>query len=792
MSASDSSGDVNPTLGPCNDPTDPSARNDNGFEERWALLTIPKAGVLYLAVGTNHPHSNVDVYVSTFNDPNLYGATIEIYAKTVDAGRWLAFSGNLSGTPAVATGTQHFTASAACDGFDVFLGSSTPSTAGYPQIQVTAIAYGWEGTCCTGGGGGGGDVELSGQVTSPLTALPGPVPTTIVAQEDHVLYVSLTGDDSTGNGNLFNPFATYAKASTVAESTWSPTATTCAAIHFEPGHYSENIELKPNILVVGDLSDLTVLTGNITLHSSFTGSSEMVTGFAYVQMGGSLTVDFLTAAATDASASFDSVVLPPTTTFIGQGTSSNALEFFACEMSGDVTFQDLQVSSAGTNFESVTLDAAAYGAAWGSFGDTTGGAGSGAGNVSLVGTAFAATAELVNTGVYGTVSLDGTLASYQSTVEGVGSSIVLSGGASQPTILGSGNATSGQTLIADGAGHWTFGGVSGGITELTQDVLAGPGSGSVPATVVQLTGSSGVVDVVSGTALDFLTTGHVTSTNGRINFVGDVAGTLLAYHYSGSDYPAVSTDGVGSLYLGNNPPYLAAVANEVVLDGSGNLIQVTSIRTVFDVTAANFTASPTTFDDNSPVDIESYILLNTPLGPPLGPSRPVLFEITDETTTGKTLCALSNQGMLSQFVAAGSSTNDFALESALEIVNVPASGGTGTASLPLIPATVTKIVVQAVGSHGSGASGFHEAATCTVKVDSGGTASFVSAVTGNSNPDINPNLDWVSDGTFNSLAGGPSSIALSVSGGSLVVTFTNAGTTVNTVLVTFSAKGFAS
>jgi hypothetical protein len=139
---------VNPTQG--TNKYDGDDRNDAGFEERWALSVVTTPNVPVLLVGTNHPHTNVDVYINTYGDPNLGGATINIYAKTVDAGRYLVNS--FAGAVAVTQATQRFSSSAAADGFDVEIVSGLASTPGTPQIACTAIAYGWEGTCCSGGG----------------------------------------------------------------------------------------------------------------------------------------------------------------------------------------------------------------------------------------------------------------------------------------------------------------------------------------------------------------------------------------------------------------------------------------------------------------------------------------------------------------------------------------------------------------------------------------------------------------------------------------------------------------
>jgi hypothetical protein len=128
------------------------------------------------------------------------------------------------------------------------------------------------------------------------------------------------------------------------------------------------------------------------------------------------------------------------------------------------------------------------------------------------------------------------------TVSGTGL-VWAQGGVIQPTALG---GTNGQML-------WWLGGVptwaappASGILQLTQDVLAGPGSGSEAATVVQITGSAGVCSVVNGTDLKFQTTGLVPSSDARLNFVSGETAIGFRNQAGTADLPALSFNNTGT------------------------------------------------------------------------------------------------------------------------------------------------------------------------------------------------------------------------------------------------------
>lgn len=156
-----------------------------------------------------------------------------------------------------------------------------------------------------------------------------------------------------------------------------------------------------------------------------------------------------------------------------------------------------------------------------------------------------------------------------------------------------------------GVAVWAAAGGGGGITQLTSDVLAGPGAGSQAATVVQITGSAGVATVINGTDLSFLTTGSAVSTNGRINFTGDVAQTWIGFHWSGSDFALVAVDGAGNITIGDAGAgrQLTISSPFVELFAGGNNITLSATGMIANTTKWTFASTPTFFDSASNVQI---------------------------------------------------------------------------------------------------------------------------------------------------------------------------------------------
>jgi hypothetical protein len=155
-----------------------------------------------------------------------------------------------------------------------------------------------------------------------------------------------------------------------------------------------------------------------------------------------------------------------------------------------------------------------------------------------------------------------------------------------------------------GVAVWAAPSGGSGITQLTQDVLAGPGSGSQAATVAQITGVTGVANVVSGTNLSFLTGGQTVSTNGRINFPTTTvaANTFIGAHFGAGDIRIISTDGAGTIIFGDT----TGVTTATVVGSAGNTINwsnSTANGATINSTKWTFLGTPTFFNSSSNVTI---------------------------------------------------------------------------------------------------------------------------------------------------------------------------------------------
>lgn len=615
------------------------AKDDDGFEERWARPQVSQANTPKVIVGTSHSHTNIDVYLNTFSDGNWLGATVNIYAKTMN-GRALVSTATTANPPLDAQ-TQRFTASgAASEGFDVEVILATPSST---TAAVTAIAYGWEGNCCTGGSTGG-----ITQLTNQVIAGPGSgsVVAKIAAQETPVAWVSTTGSDVTGNGNLFNPFATYAKASTVLINEYAPTAAAMAVVRFEPGTYLENIALKPNVALSGDPSSQTILSGVMSFDASFTGAGRIGVAFANLAINGGFDADFVGAGASDAFLQYLACAFH-TTSYNGGGTSSLSLE--VCSFGSDVTFTDMSIASNGTVFPTTTTVVSTVGAEWNSSGDVLQ-------NLTVDGTAAANSIGLYGTPVTGTMSLTGTHCNVLCDVTGLGTSLVLAGGATGPNIVGSAGGLVGQALVANGFGSWEWGS-AGGISQLTNDVLAGPGTGSQNSIVQQLTGVGNLVAVVSGTRLSFYTTPETPSANGRINFQGDAAEVWIGYHYNGADHVFLQQDGANTVTMqGATSGGLFVVrgggnAELSLFGGGGNTVDITAVGGTVNAGKWTHTSTPIFLDASSNLTVGATaadyggatgVLSFAPAGQPT--SLPASQVGLYATTAGQTL-GINGQGI---------------------------------------------------------------------------------------------------------------------------------------------------
>ena len=142
----------------------------------------------------------------------------------------------------------------------------------------------------------------------------------VLGSDPQTIYVAPSGDNINGNGSVLFPYATLSHAMTIA----TPSPSTPYEIDMQTGVYTEtNLTLKPNVLINGNQSTLTV-SGTIDLDVSW-GSG----GFLYIQNFMSLdwpavvTLDFDAVFAPFALFNLSNNILSSATTLHVTGSSAN-------------------------------------------------------------------------------------------------------------------------------------------------------------------------------------------------------------------------------------------------------------------------------------------------------------------------------------------------------------------------------------------------------------------------------------------------------------------------------------
>lgn len=170
-----------------------------------------------------------------------------------------------------------------------------------------------------------------------------------------------------------------------------------------------------------------------------------------------------------------------------------------------------------------------------------------------------------------------------------------------PYVSGASAVTYSALNLAGGSGWVT--GLLPAANQAAQ-TLSGDVTGTTAAdTVVQITGSSSVCDVVSGTALSFLTTGSSVSTAGRINFVGDTTEVSMAFHFNTHDYGLISHDGSGDVYIGTHGATANTGAVYVYFVGANNNYLAFNPNATINATSLLVQSTPAFFDSASNVTV---------------------------------------------------------------------------------------------------------------------------------------------------------------------------------------------
>lgn len=119
----------------------------------------------------------------------------------------------------------------------------------------------------------------------------------------HLVFVSGTfGSDTTGDGTMTAPYATIEHALT--------TITTASSVSpwqvfVLPGTYSDSVDLKPWVAIIGCDAQSVTLTGSVQLAAAFGSATAWLSNCLY--LGAPLTLDYVFAASTDGGISFSRV-----------------------------------------------------------------------------------------------------------------------------------------------------------------------------------------------------------------------------------------------------------------------------------------------------------------------------------------------------------------------------------------------------------------------------------------------------------------------------------------------------
>jgi hypothetical protein len=277
----------------------------------------------------------------------------------------------------------------------------------------------------------------------------------------NTLYVTPSGNDTTGDGTFFKPFATIARANTKALTV--ATESTPYVVILGIGQYTENVAIVPYVTYItsGTQDDFNVvINGNLTLDPTWgTIAGYPDSGVEGVAVNGTTTLDFVAVGNTQGAVIFFNVDFNDT--FAANGNNnlqgvlfelcslldaeSTTLTGVACESIGS-NYGDLSIVSTAIASAQLLSQGDQMGVPFGSLNTFTidASAGMEAGFVGVV------------AGVASNVTLKGANASYTSGVSSIGQSVTLLDGAPAPVILGSGSAPVGSLLVATGTGNWTF------------------------------------------------------------------------------------------------------------------------------------------------------------------------------------------------------------------------------------------------------------------------------------------------------------------------------------------------
>jgi hypothetical protein len=330
---------------------------------------------------------------------------------------------------------------------------------------------------------------VTGGIAPPL-----PVATQIV-------YVNKGGNDVSGTGSILQPFLTIQRAMTsITDSSMNKRY----EISLGPGEYSDPFRFKPWTGIVAPnggengstpngscIAEITAPMGSVVFDPSWGTSGLAIAWFSGLGWQNAQTFDETTVPGIFPQLTFKACAFIGLMTFIG--TASTGIDNVLmqdCLFYGGITirgWQFLWLRHTETLGGTITVETilGALSSTTLLAQDSAIGAALSPTNVAVnapIGSPQLARADLSNTSIIGGVTITNPQTSYSSTVEGIGTSVSLVGGAPVPVIKGSGSATLGQTYLADGAGNWTINNVAHGAYAPS---VPGNWAGIPPTTVQQ-------------------------------------------------------------------------------------------------------------------------------------------------------------------------------------------------------------------------------------------------------------------------------------------------------------------
>lgn len=214
-------------------------------------------------------------------------------------------------------------------------------------------------------------------------------------------YVDGGGSDITGNGSVINPYQTisFALSQITTASPSNP-----FGIIVQPGIYAENIGIKPSVSISGNaIGGVTKINGNVTLDPSYTVNGDTL--FSNIEIQQNVNIDFSAMGVASSTIGFNNCVVDGALDFIGASGQNNQLVSLTGIFNGNIHVSSaFNVSTGNIYTGNYLLDSAV------SNGDSN--------NISNADIYFGSvtyqntganntTARLMNSSVFGAMTIDG-------------------------------------------------------------------------------------------------------------------------------------------------------------------------------------------------------------------------------------------------------------------------------------------------------------------------------------------------------------------------------------------------